>query len=65
MFVLSCEPATCAIPEWHKELFRGHEEAVTEQGWSPGSLNLAQTFATKLRTLLAHGDITRLLVDFS
>lgn len=66
MFVLSCEPATCAIPEWHKELFRGHEEIVTsEEGWSPGSLNLAQAFATKLRALLAHGDISRLLVDFS
>ncbi|WP_035600843.1 hypothetical protein [Haloferula sp. BvORR071] len=66
MFVLSCEPATCAIPEWHKDIFRGHEETVTsEEGWSPGSLNLAQAFATKLRSLLAHGDITRLLVDFS
>ena len=66
MFVLSCEPATCAIPEWHKELFRGHEDTITsEEGWAPGSLNLAQTFATKLRLLLAHGDITRLLIDFS
>lgn len=66
MFILSCEPATCAIPEWHKELFRGHEDVVTSrEGWAPGSLNLAQAFATKLRTLLAHGDITRLLVDFS
>lgn len=65
MYILSCEPATCAIPEWHKELFRGHEEVVTSQeGWAPGSLNLAQAFATKLRTLLAHGDITRLLIDF-
>jgi hypothetical protein len=66
MFVLSCEPATCAIPEWHRELFRGRDEVVTSaEGWSPGSLNLAQAFATKLRTLLAHGDITRLLIDFS
>lgn len=66
MFILSCEPATSAIPEWHREVFRGHEDVVTSQeGWSPGSLNLAQAFATKLRTLLAHGDITRLLVDFS
>jgi hypothetical protein len=66
MFVLSCEPATCAIPEWHRELFRGRDEVVTsEEGWSPGSLNLAQAFATKLRSLLAHGDITRLLIDFS
>ena len=66
MFVLSCEPATSAVPEWHKELFRGHEEVVSSrEGWSPGSLNLAQAFATKLRALLAHGDITRLLIDFS
>ena len=66
MYILSCEPATCAIPEWHKELFRGYEEVVTStEGWAPGSLNLAQAFATKLRTLLAHGDITRLLIDFS
>lgn len=66
MYVLSCEPATCAVPEWHKELFRDHEEIVTSsEGWSPGSLNLAQAFATKMRTLLAHGDITRLLIDFS
>ncbi len=66
MYVLSCEPATCAVPEWHKDLFRSHEETVTSaEGWAPGSLNLAQAFATKLRTLLAHGDITRLLVDFS
>jgi hypothetical protein len=66
MYILSCEPATCAIPEWHKELFRGYEEVVTStEGWAPGSLNLAQAFATKLRTLLAHGDLTRLLIDFS
>lgn len=65
MFILSCEPATCAVPEWHKELFRDHEEVVTTEGWAPGSLNLAQAFATKLRSLLAHGDITRLLIDFS
>ncbi|MCW1886792.1 hypothetical protein OKA04_18780 [Luteolibacter flavescens] len=66
MFVLSCEPATSAVPEWHRELFRGHEEIVSStEGWSPGSLNLAQAFATKLRSLLAHGDITRLLIDFS
>ncbi len=65
MHVLSCEPATSAVPEWHKELFRGQEDVVSSgEGWAPGSLNLAQAFATKLRALLAHGDITRLLVDF-
>lgn len=66
MFVLSCEPATCYVPEWHKDLFVNHEETVSSnEGWAPGSLNLAQAFATKLRALLAHGDLTRLLVDVS
>lgn len=65
MFVLSCEPATSAVPEWHRELFKGHEEILSTEGWSPGSLNLAQAFATKLRILLAHGDVTKLLLDFS
>lgn len=65
MFVLSCEPATCAVPEWHRDLFKGREETLAAEGWAPGSLNLAQAFATKLRTLLAHGDITCLLIDFS
>lgn len=65
MFVLSCEPATCAVPEWHRDLFKGLDETLAAEGWAPGSLNLAQAFATKLRTLLAHGDITKLLVDFS
>lgn len=65
MFVLSCEPATSAVPEWHRELFKGHEETLATEGWSPGSLNLAQAIATKLRTLLAYGDITKLLIDFS
>lgn len=66
MFVLSCEPATSAVPAWHRELFEGHEEIVSSlEGWAPGSLNLAQSIATKLRALLAHGDITRLLIDVS
>lgn len=66
MFVLSCEPATGAIPEWHKEHFRGKEDIVSSnEGWAPGSLNLAQAFSTRLHTLLAHGDITRLLIDLS
>ncbi|OYV07183.1 MAG: hypothetical protein CFE26_02370 [Verrucomicrobiales bacterium VVV1] len=60
----SCEHATCAVPEPWRELFRGHEEAVASaEGWEPGALNLAQGFAIKFRTPLAHGDVTRLLID--
>jgi hypothetical protein len=62
--IFSCEHATCAVPEAHRELFRGAEERVTSvEGWDPGALNLAQGFAMKFRTPLVHGDVTRLLID--
>ncbi len=63
-YLFSCENATCAVPEAHRELFRGSEEIVNStEGWEPGSLNLAQGFAMKFRTPLVHGDLTRLLID--
>lgn len=63
-YLFSCEHATCAVPEPHREVFRGREDRVSStEGWEPGSLNLAQGFAMKFRTPLVHGDVTRLLVD--
>ena len=63
-FLFSCEHATCAIPEAHRELFRGSEDLVASpDGWDPGALNLAQGFSMKFRTPLVHGDVTRLLID--
>ncbi|MFT4177074.1 MAG: hypothetical protein QM627_10515 [Luteolibacter sp.] len=63
-YLVSCENATCAVPEAHRELFRGAEEIVTSgEGWEPGSLNLAQGFSMRLRTPLVHGEVTRLLID--
>ncbi len=63
--LISCENATCAVPEAFRELFRGSEDIVTSPlGWEPGALNLAQAFAMKFRTPLVHGDVTRLLLDF-
>lgn len=62
--LFSCEHATCAVPEAHREFFRGQEEILTsDEGWEPGSLNLAQGFSMKFRTPLVHGDVTRLLID--
>jgi len=62
--LFSCEHATCAVPEAWRDLFRGHEDAVeSSEGWEPGALNLAQGFAIKFRIPLAHGDVTRLLID--
>ncbi len=64
-FLISCENATCAVPEAHRELFRGSEDVVeSTEGWEPGALNLAQAFAMKYRTPLVHADVTRLLIDF-
>ncbi len=65
-FLFSCEHATCAVPEAHRELFRGQEDVLTSpEGWDPGSLNLAQGFSMKFRTPLVHGDVTRLLIDLA
>ena len=64
-FLITCENATCAVPEAHRELFRGSEDVVAStEGWEPGALNLAQGFAMKFRTPLVHADVTRLLIDF-
>ncbi len=64
-YLFSCSYATCAVPEAHRAVFKGSEEAVAStEGWEPGSLNLAQGFSMKYRTPLVHADVTRLLVDF-
>ena len=63
-FLFSCSNATCAVPEAHRELFNGAEDAVASaESWEPGALNLAQAFSMKFRTPLVHGDVTRLLID--
>ena len=63
-FLISCENATCAVPEAYREIFRGAEDMVeSAEGWEPGALNLAQALAMRLRTPLLHGDATRLLID--
>jgi hypothetical protein len=63
-FLISCENATCAVPEAYREIFRDFEDDVAStEGWEPGALNLAQGFAMKNRTPLVHGDVTRLLID--
>lgn len=62
--LISCEHATCAVPEANRELFQNEEELLTSpEGWDPGALNLAQAMATKFRTPLIHGEITKLLID--
>jgi predicted N-formylglutamate amidohydrolase len=62
--LISCEHATCAVPDANRELFRNEEELLTSpDGWDPGALNLAQALAMKFRTQLVHGEITKLLID--
>jgi hypothetical protein len=62
--LITCTNATCAVPEAHRELFKGSEDLVSStDGWEPGALNLAQGLAMKFSTPLIHGDVTRLLID--
>jgi hypothetical protein len=64
VFLISCEHATCTVPEAYREYFRGSEEVLTSnEGWEPGALNLSQALAMRFRTPLVHGDVTRLLID--
>jgi predicted N-formylglutamate amidohydrolase len=54
-YLISCDHATCAVPEPYREIFRGSEEVVSsKEGWEPGALNLAQGFAMKFSTPLVH-----------
>ena len=63
-FLITCNHATCALPEAQRALFKGNEDLVhSTAGWEPGSLNLAQGLAMKFSTPLIHGDVTRLLID--
>jgi len=63
-FLITCTNATCALPEAHRDLFKGSEDLVSStEGWEPGALNLAQGLAMKFSTPLIHGDVTRLLID--
>jgi hypothetical protein len=62
--LVSCEHATCAVPGGQKALFEGCEDELHSfAGWEPGALNLAQAIASRVRTQLVHGEITRLLID--
>ena len=64
--ILTCEHATCAVPEAFRELFHGEEDTLTShRGWDPGALNLTQHLSREFRTNLLHSDITRLLVDIN
>jgi hypothetical protein len=62
-YLISCDHATCAVPEPYREIFRGSEEVVSsKEGWEPGALNLAQGFAMKFSTPLVHAGATQLLI---
>jgi predicted N-formylglutamate amidohydrolase len=66
MLVVSCDHATCAIPDALKGRFEGEEERLTSsEGWAPGALNLAQALAMKHRTQVHHTLVSRLVIDAS
>ncbi|MES2997173.1 MAG: hypothetical protein V4733_10230 [Verrucomicrobiota bacterium] len=63
-YLVSCPNATCTVPTAYRDAFPGAEETLaSSEGWEPGTLNIAQGFAMRLRTPLVHGDVTRLLID--
>ncbi len=64
--VVTCEHASCFVPERYTQLFEGREELLrSHRGWDPGALELAQLIARELDAPLIAGGITRLLVDLN
>lgn len=62
----TCETAVSAVPEWHRNAFKDQEDVLhSNQGWSPGALNLAQGVAIKIHAPLLHAEVTRLLIDLT
>ena len=64
--VLTCEHASCFVPERYTQFFEGQEELLrSHRGWDPGALELAEVIAEELDAPLIAGGITRLLVDLN
>lgn len=62
--IVSCEHATCAIPDAYRDALKHDIEHITSPlGWDLGALNLAQAFSMKFRTPLTHADFSRLIID--
>jgi predicted N-formylglutamate amidohydrolase len=62
--IFSCEHATCAVPDAHREAVQSMGDRITSaEGWDLGALNLAQGFSMKFRTPLVQTEYSRLLID--
>lgn len=64
--VVTCEHGGRGVPEAYRPLFAGREELLAgHRGWDPGSRELAQSLAERLRAPLFLATVTRLLVELN
>jgi len=64
--VVTCEHGGCEVPERYRSLFAGREELLaSHRGWDPGSRELAEALARRLRAPLFVATVSRLLVELN
>lgn len=65
-FVITAEHGGNDVPAEYRPLFQHAGEVLaTHRGWDPGSLELAELFARRLKAPLIAAKVTRLLVDLN
>lgn len=64
--LITAEHASCAVPEEWADLFAGQTSVLqSHRGWDPGTADLAEALADRLKAPLLAGQVTRLLVDLN
>lgn len=62
--VVTCEHATCFVPEQFKQLFAGHDQVLrSHSGWDPGTLDLGKAISSHFGFPLFATEVSRLLVE--
>lgn len=62
-FVISCEHATCHVPDPWRHLLADTALLQSHRGWDPGAAGMADFLGQRLETPVHHGQVTRLLAD--
>jgi predicted N-formylglutamate amidohydrolase len=62
--IITCEHAGNNVPDEYQSIFQNANEVLqSHRGWDPGAIEVARWLAAKRNLLLAHCDVTRLLIE--
>ncbi len=62
-FVISCEHATCHVPDPWRHLLADTAMLQSHRGWDPGAAGMAGYLGQRLETPVLLGQVSRLLAD--